>query len=322
MAGYWEKRYLKDKAAAVNRAEKYIAEEQRKYYAQAQKEIREDIEALYQKFADREKITLAEAKRQISRADFSGVDFEKLVDYQIERNRVFREKKDKLPGDVAAAIEAQHARFEAGLRAYTKKGQITRLELLDLQINKAMLDLYDKNQISMYDCLARIYEDGYYRSVFSGQKAIGFGKDFTAPNTRAIERAVLNTYNKKGYSKRLYGHCKTFSRDLKENLITGFIKGESIDKMSVRISRRLAVSEAYARRLVRTETAYVYEQASLQAYQACGIEMYEFLATLDYKTSPPCQALDGKRFLIKDAVPGKNYPPMHPNCRSTTVAAF
>ena len=45
MAGYWEKRYLKDKAAAVNRAEKYIAGEQRKYYAQAQKEIREDIEA-------------------------------------------------------------------------------------------------------------------------------------------------------------------------------------------------------------------------------------------------------------------------------------
>lgn len=87
MAGYWEKRYLKDKAAAVNRAEKYIAGEQRKYYAQAQKEIREDIEALYQKFADKEKITLAEAKRQIGRADFSKIDFETLVDYQIERNR-------------------------------------------------------------------------------------------------------------------------------------------------------------------------------------------------------------------------------------------
>ncbi len=322
MAGYWEKRYLKDKAAAINRSEKYIAEKQREYYAAAQKEIREDIEALYQKFADKEHITLAEAKRRISRADFSKVDFEKLTDYQIGRNREFREKKDKFPGNVVAAIEKQHARFEAGLRAYTKKGQITRLELLNLQIDKAMLDLYDKNQISMYDCLSKIYEDGYYRSVFAGQKAIGFGKDFTAPNTRAIERAVLTTYNKKGYSKRLYGHCSTFSKDLKENLITGFIKGESIDKMSARISTRLNVSAAHARRLVRTETAYVYEQASLKAYQECGIEMYEFLATLDHKTSKPCQELDGKRFYIKDAVPGKNYPPMHPNCRSTTVAAF
>lgn len=322
MAGYWEKRYLKDKAAAVNRSEKYIAEQQRKYYAAAQKEIREDIEALYQKFADKEKITLAEAKCRISRADFSKVDFEKMVDYQIERNRAFREQKEKLPGYVVAAIEKQHARYESELRAYTKRGQITRLELLNMQIDKALLDLYDKNQISMYDCLSQIYEDGYYRSIFAGQKAIGFGKDFTAPNTRAIERAVLNTYNKKGYSKRLYEHCSTFSKDLKENLVTGFIRGESIETMSARISRRLDISEAHARRLVRTETAYVYEQASLQAYQECGIEKYEFLATLDHKTSPPCQELDGKRFYIKDAVPGKNYPPMHPNCRSTTVAAF
>lgn len=320
--GYWEKRYLKDKAAMINRSEKYIEEQQRKYYVQAQKEIKEDIESLYQKFADKEKITLAEAKRQISRADFAKIDFEKMVDYQIEQNQEFRKKKGTLPGDVIAAIEKQHARYETGLRAYTKKGQITRLELLDLQIDKALLDLYDKNQISMYDCLARIYEDGYYRSIFAGQKAIRFGKDFAVPNTRAVERAVLNTYSKKGYSNRLYGHCKTFSKDLKENLVTGFIKGESIDKMTARISRRLNVSEANARRLVRTETAYVYEQASLQAYQACGIEMYEFMAMLDHKTSPPCQALDGKRFLIKDAVPGKNYPPMHPNCRSTTVAAF
>lgn len=322
MAGYWEKRYLKDKAVSINKSEKYIVEQQEKYYAAAQKEIREDIEALYQKFADKEHITLAEAKRQIGRSDFTKIDFGKLVDYQIGRNREFKKKKDKLPGDVVAAIEAQHARYESGLRAYTKKGQITRLELLSLQIDKAMLDLYDKNQISMYDCLSQIYEDGYYRSIFAGQKAIGFGKDFTAPNIRAVERAVLTTYNKKGYSKRLYGHCSAFSKDLKENLVTGFIKGESIDKMSARISTRLNISAAYARRLVRTETAYIYEQASLKAYLECGIEKYEFLATLDHKTSEPCQELDGKRFHIEDAVPGKNYPPMHPNCRSTTVAAF
>lgn len=59
-----------------------------------------------------------------------------------------------------------------------------------------------------------------------------------------------------------------------------------------------------------------------QAYKECGIEMYEFMVTLDHKKSKPCQELDRKRSLIKDAVPGKNYPPMHLNCRSITVAAF
>ena len=34
------------------------------------------------------------------------------------------------------------------------------------------------------------------------------------------------------------------------------------------------------------------------------------------------QEMDGKHFKVKDAVPGKNFPPMHPNCRSTTVCWF
>lgn len=33
-----------------------------------------------------------------------------------------------------------------------------------------------------------------------------------------------------------------------------------------------------------------------------------------------CQSLDGKIFFLKDRLVGKNYPPMHPWCRSTTIA--
>lgn len=60
----------------------------------------------------------------------------------------------------------------------------------------------------------------------------------------------------------------------------------------------------------------------MDSYKDCEIENYEFMATLDNKTSVVCRELDGKIFPVKDAVPGKNYPPMHPNCRSTTVCAF
>lgn len=52
------------------------------------------------------------------------------------------------------------------------------------------------------------------------------------------------------------------------------------------------------------------------------IEIYEFLATRDHKTSKPYQELDWKRFYIKDVVPGKNYPPMNQNYQGTTVVAF
>lgn len=43
------------------------------------------------------------------------------------------------------------------------------------------------------------------------------------------------------------------------------------------------------------------------------------MATLDMKTSAICRSMDGKHFPIDEAMPGVNYPPMHPRCRSTTI---
>ena len=43
---------------------------------------------------------------------------------------------------------------------------------------------------------------------------------------------------------------------------------------------------------------------------------------LDSRTSKICNELDGKRFKVKDRQAGTNYPPMHPFCRSTTIAVI
>lgn len=77
-----------------------------------------------------------------------------------------------------------------------------------------------------------------------------------------------------------------------------------------------------ARRLVRTESAYVANAAQSRAYDEAGIERYRFVATLDSRTCECCAALDGKVFELANAKPGTNYPPMHPFCRSTTIADF
>ena len=70
---------------------------------------------------------------------------------------------------------------------------------------------------------------------------------------------------------------------------------------------------------METETAHVTEKAILESYQRTGVDEYEILATLDNRTSEICRELDGKRYNVKDAVPGVTMPPFHPWCRSTTV---
>ncbi len=49
-----------------------------------------------------------------------------------------------------------------------------------------------------------------------------------------------------------------------------------------------------------------------------GLDRYKYLATLDLRTSQTCRLHDDKVYKYADRKVGINYPPLHPNCRSTT----
>lgn len=319
---YWNRRVLVDKARIINNAEKYLQEHEAKLYGAAEQEIQQEIEKLYQKFSNKQKISLAEARRLIRDADFRKIDWEGMIQDSLELREQIRNGKGSLPAEIIQAMEEQHRELEFRMAAYTKRGEIAYLELRRIEIDRKLLKLYDTQQMDIYDYLVSEYDDGYYRQVYNIQQRIGYGKDFIKPNANAIEGAILNQYQRQNFSQTLYSHCEHFSRDLKENLVTGLIRGEDLNRMARRIRDRMGVAFSDAKRLVRTETAYIYEQATKDAYEECGIEEYEYLATLDKRTSKVCKQLDGKHFRAKDALPGKNYPPMHPNCRSTTVCYF
>lgn len=319
---YWNRRVLVDKARIINNAEDFLLENQRELYGKAEKEIQKEVEQLYKKFADQQKISLAEAKQLIRDADFQKIDWDGMVKQSMELREQIQNGKGSLPDEVIKNLEEQHKKLEDQLKAFAKRGRISYLELKQVEIDRKLLSLYDDQQKNIYDYLRSEYDDGYYRQVFNTQQMQGFGYDFIHPNEAAIDKAILNQYQRQNFSKTLYKHCENFSKDLRENLVVGMIRGESLDKMASRIKKRMGVAYSAAKTLVRTETAYVYEQATQDAYAQCGIEWYEYLATLDNKTSEVCRGLDGKHFMVKDAMPGKNCPPMHPNCRSTTVCWF
>lgn len=71
-----------------------------------------------------------------------------------------------------------------------------------------------------------------------------------------------------------------------------------------------------------TEKAYFASLADIESYRRLGVEQFEFLATLDSRTSEICQEMDGRVFKVSQYEIGVNVPPLHPNCRSTTVPYF
>lgn len=58
------------------------------------------------------------------------------------------------------------------------------------------------------------------------------------------------------------------------------------------------------------------------SYEELDIEKYRFIATLDKRTCMHCAKLDNQVFSVKDRKLGKNFPPLHPLDRCSTVAEF
>ncbi len=313
---YWEKRALRDKKFATNRTEDYIKNKLSKAYSEVSKELEEEIKALYEKL-DKSKSLLAQSNEKLLTSTQASEIKELLNKLNEEKEKL---TNANLPKEVSDTIEKNIKLIEESLKMKSKSGYITHLEMMQERVNSLALSVANENQINMYDYLAKEYTDDYFRGVFRVQQGMGFGKDFVSPNPKLIQNVIMRSYAGSSFSKRIWKDANKLGNTLKDTLTKGFIRGDSIDTMTKRLLERVDVSKSHARTLIRTESARVCEEATKDAYKECGIEQYIYLATLDRKTSLICQELDMKSFPLKDAKVGENYPPMHPNCRSTTMA--
>ena len=165
----------------------------------------------------------------------------------------------------------------------------------------------------MTDTLADVYEDTYTSFV----EDLNFKKGVISSST--IKMALEQEWSGANYSSRIWSNIDNLAKAIKNEVIVGLNKGINYRTMSQNIAKKFDTSYKNAERLVRTETAHIQNQATLMGYKDSGVVKYEFLAVLDSRTSHTCASLNGEVFKTENAMEGENYPPMHPNCRSTTV---
>lgn len=121
------------------------------------------------------------------------------------------------------------------------------------------------------------------------------------------------------FSDRLWTDKVALERALRRVLTQGINLGWNAKEMSNAFANVVSQAQYVVERLIRTEMNRVQNQAILAAYKANGVLKYEYVAIMDERTSEICESLNGREFLVSEAEPGVNLPPMHPNCRSSTI---
>ena len=198
--------------------------------------------------------------------------------------------------------------------------RMKRLERLNDDLDRMRESIYRSEKTGSDAFYSDLMKDSYYKATFDLQQQTGLAYGFSELPETEIKRLKALKWTGEGYSDRIWENTGALASSVKDELLVSLMTGRGTRDTAQAIAERFEVGQSNARRLVRTESAFFHNQMELLSYEDADIDRYIFVAVLDKRTSHICQEHDNKVYDRDKAVTGVNYPPLHPWCRSTTIA--
>lgn len=286
---YWKNREEEQRKKNIKDEAEY-AKEIEKIYANMMDEIQKEINGFYTKYAKAEGITIAEAKKRVSKMDIDA----------------YSRKAEQYVKDKDFSKEANEE-----MRLYNAAMKINRLEMLKANIGMHLVGGFDELQKYFEQILTEKTLEEFERQAGILGKSI--------QNNAKMAHSIVNaSFHNARYSDRIWMYQDMLKAELSKLLQTGLIQGKNPRTLARHLTKLFGVSRENAERLMITELSRVQAEAQKQSYIRNGFDEYEFIA--EPTACPICRSLDGKHFKVSKMMPGENAHPMHPNCHCSVAA--
>lgn len=286
---YWRNRETEQRKHDIKDEQEYRKHIE-EIYQNMIDEIEKEINGFYGKYARKEGITMAEAKKRAAKLDIEAYG-RKAAKYVKEKNF------------------SKQANEE--MRLYNLTMKVNRLELLKAQIGLEM--------VAGFDELQKYYDEKLTdRTIAEFERQAGILGKTIQDNAKAANAIVNASFHNATFSDRIWMYQDMLKNELSSLLQTGLIQGQNPRRLATHLRKRFDVSQSNAERLIITELARVQTEAQKQSFERNGFEEYTFLAL--GTACPICRALDGKHFKVSKMMSGTNAPPVHPRCRCSVAA--
>ncbi|WP_125769546.1 minor capsid protein [Companilactobacillus furfuricola] len=292
--GYWEKR----EREWIDQQQKQDIDFDKQIdgiYNKSLDKIDKDISQFYTRYANKEGISIDEAKKRVSNFDVKG----------------FQDTAKKM-------VEEQDFSDEANerLRIYNATMRINRLEMLKSQIGVDLLAETDEIGDKLSERLVKEISSERVR-----QAGI-LGDTVPKMTERRMEALIYSSYHGAKFSDRIWTNQDVLKNEL-DNIITrSLVMGMNADQLSSRlrslIDDKIKNAGYAASRIARTESARVADQYSRILYMENDFDKVKWIA--EPTACSVCKPLDNKVFeLMGDGDNPAPDIPVHPNCRCSTV---
>ena len=294
---YWTERALQQEQNAQIVADRYMAQIGQSL-ADYKHQLVSEIEKFYARYAVDNKMTHAEAKQYLTdkeRREFKHVTLERFREMALNPDT---------PTPLLDALGYRH--------------RISRKEALLAEIERLTAELYGKPD-GIHDKVTEALSDVYIKGKIHQAKNLAHFGIIEKPilGVDAVKHKMASNWSGKTFSTNVWGHDTAVYKSISDTINKGLTGGWSIDRMARALSERTGVAYHRADTLVRTETTFYNNLATLDTIKELGGDHYEIVAVLDSRTSEICQSENHKVYSVKEYEPGRTAPPFHVRCRST-----
>ena len=304
---YWAQRE-KEKQDKVDEITDVEVQKIRKAIEDAIEDLENEIYRIYMKYAIDNKMDYYQVLQYLK--DDERKEFQRDLQYYIEKYKDSDYVK----------------KYKKELHSLSVRARVKRIEAFIANIKQHASDLEEILNTSTRENLQILYTEGYLRELYNmnANKETTLKQVIPAFNTNLAREIMETPWSGKNYSDKIWDLSGDFAKKLEEKLTQGLIQGKHPDAIA-REFRTLGFGKTgnggiawRTEALIRTEAAYLIEQAQKTCYRDMNVEMYVFMTAKDRKVCSVCAGINHKEYLVSEAAPGVNYPPMHPICRCTT----
>lgn len=294
---YWTERALQQEQNAQIVADRYMAQIGQSL-ADYKHQLVSEIEKFYARYAVDNKMTHAEAKQYLTdkeRREFKHVTLERFREMALNPDT---------PTPLLDALGYRH--------------RISRKEALLAEIERLTAELYGKPD-GIHDKVTEALSDVYIKGKIHQAKNLAHFGIIEKPilGVDAVKHKMASNWSGKTFSTNVWGHDAAVYKSISDTINKGLTGGWSIDRMARALSERTGVAYHRADTLVRTETTFYNNLATLDTIKELGGDHYEIVAVLDSRTSEICRLENHEVHSVKEYEPGRTAPPFHVRCRST-----
>ena len=188
------------------------------------------------------------------------------------------------------------------------------LRALDALVDKRVREAHGLLRASLVDFAAA--ESQWQAGVIAGSGPLRL--ETLLPSREVLRSAVVaRPFQGRLLREWFQGHSDNTKRAIRDHVRIGIVEGETAAQIARRVRQVTKQSRRGAEAMVRTAVSHTMAHARDATYRANArlLKGWQFVATLDSRTTPVCQALDGTVHEI-----GRGpAPPRHIACRSSSV---